>query len=117
MGEDPRTAAFGKAHQIDGDIDFNLPHGFGNFGVAFSANIDEPVKGPIEARPHRTAVVGTERYRNRFETGSVMFLKHTDYERGQSVGMKIRRHISEADRLRVSSLFCLKNEAGHDRPP
>src|SRR5882672_2805354 len=71
MGKNPRTAAFGKAHQVDGDIDFHLLDESGNIRIAFPADVDEAVKGTSHACPHRTAVIGTERYRDRFKPGPV----------------------------------------------
>src|SRR5258706_11276107 len=51
----------------------------------------------MKARTHGTNIVRTEGNRNRFEAGPVMFLEYADHERGQGVGMKIRRHISNPD--------------------
>ncbi len=97
VGKNRRTAAFGEAHQIDSDIGFVSLHERRNVRIAFPADIDEPVKSSVKPRAHGTAIIRTERYRNRFKTGPVMSLEHTGHQCRQSMGMKIRRHISEAD--------------------
>src|SRR5437763_1915931 len=65
MGKNPGTAALGKAHQVDGDVRFDVLHERRDVRIALPTHVDEAVKGTREARPHRTAVVGTEGYRHR----------------------------------------------------
>src|SRR5258708_38675613 len=64
MRKDRRTAAFGEAHQIDGDISFASLHERRNVCVALPADIYEPVKSPVKARAHWTNIVRTEIYTN-----------------------------------------------------